>query len=76
MSPRYPNVTASTRELIIRYVSNNFRFIMLNPHKELQGDPKVSIGEMIIKTCINPLCIDYPKVTSGICKLSAITYIK
>ena len=31
MSPRYPNITASTRELIIRYVSNNFRFIILNP---------------------------------------------
>ena len=54
MSPRYPNVTASTHELIIQYVPNNFRFIILNPHKELQGDPKVSIEEKIIKTCINP----------------------
>ena len=31
MSPRYSNVTASIRELIIRYASNNFRFIILNP---------------------------------------------
>src|SRR6266516_4622894 len=31
MSPRYSNVTASIRELIIRYSSNNFRFIILSP---------------------------------------------
>src|SRR3989337_3341905 len=31
MSPRYFNVTASIRELIIGYASNNFRFIILNP---------------------------------------------
>src|SRR6266496_3185338 len=31
MSPRYSNVTASIRELIIRYASNNFRFIIFNP---------------------------------------------
>src|SRR5215216_5982339 len=31
MSPRYSNVTTSIRELIIRYASNNFRFIILNP---------------------------------------------
>ena len=31
MSPRYSNVTASIHELIIRYASNNFRFIILNP---------------------------------------------
>ena len=31
MSPRYSNVTASIRELIMRYASNNFRFIILNP---------------------------------------------
>ena len=31
MSPRYSNVTASIRELNIRYASNNFRFIILNP---------------------------------------------
>ena len=29
-------------------------FIILNPHKELQRDPKVSIGEKIIKMCTNP----------------------
>ena len=75
MSPRYPNVTTSTRELIIQYVSNSFRFIILNPHKELKGDPKVSIGEKN-KNMHQPLRIDNPKVTSGIRKLSAITYIK
>ena len=31
MSPRYSNITASIRELIIRYASNNFWFIILNP---------------------------------------------
>ena len=31
MSPRYSNATASIRELIMRYASNNFRFIILNP---------------------------------------------
>src|SRR3989337_2848153 len=31
MSPRYSNVTTSIRELIIRYASNNFRFIILKP---------------------------------------------
>ena len=31
MSPRYSNVTASIRELIIQYASNNFRLIILNP---------------------------------------------
>ena len=31
MSHRYSNVTASIRELIIWYASNNFRFIILNP---------------------------------------------
>src|SRR3989337_1205079 len=31
MSPRYSNVTTSIHKLIIRYASNNFRFIILNP---------------------------------------------
>ena len=31
MSPRYSNVTTSIRESIIRYASNNFRFIIFNP---------------------------------------------
>src|SRR3989337_4550913 len=31
MSPRYSNVTTSICELIVRYASNNFRFIILNP---------------------------------------------
>ena len=31
MSPRYSNVTASIRELIIRYASNKFRFVIFNP---------------------------------------------
>src|SRR3989337_4056934 len=31
MSPRYSNVTTSIRELIIRYASSKFRFIILNP---------------------------------------------
>ena len=31
MSVRYSNVTTSIHELIIRYASNNFRFIILDP---------------------------------------------
>ena len=31
MSPRYSNVITSIRELIIRYESNKFRFIIFNP---------------------------------------------
>ena len=31
MSPRYSNVITSIPELIIRYTSNNFRFIILDP---------------------------------------------
>ena len=31
MSPRYSNVTANFHELIMRYASNNLRFIILNP---------------------------------------------
>ena len=31
MSPRYSNVTTSISELIMRYASNNFKFIILNP---------------------------------------------
>ena len=31
MSPRYSNVTPSIRGSIIRYVSNNFRFIIFHP---------------------------------------------
>ena len=31
MSPRYSNVTTSINELIIHYLSNKFRFIILNP---------------------------------------------
>jgi len=31
MSPKYFNITISIHELIIRYASNNFRFIILNP---------------------------------------------
>ena len=31
MSPRYSNAATSIRELIIRYASNNFRFIIFNP---------------------------------------------
>ena len=54
MSPRYSYVITSIRELIIQYGSNNFMIIIFNPYKELQGDPKVSIGEKIIKKCINP----------------------
>ena len=39
MSPRYSNVTASIRELIIRYASNNFRFTIHNPTQRTTKSP-------------------------------------
>src|SRR3989337_2518091 len=76
MSPRYSNVTTSIHELIIRYASNNFKFIIFNPHKELQRvPPKFLIREKIMKTCNQPLCLNHPKVT-GIRELITKTYIK
>ena len=75
MSPRYPNVTVSTHELIVRYVSNNFRFIILIPQITTRR-PQSFNQRKDNKNVHQPLCIDYPKVTSGIRKLSSITYIK
>ena len=60
MSPRYSNVTASIRELIIRYASNNFRFIILNPHKEPQRVPQDFYRRNKDENVHQPLCIDYP----------------
>ena len=76
MSPRYSNVTTSIRELIIRYASNNFIIIIFNPHKELQGAPQSFYRRKDNENVHQPLCIDYPNVTSGIRELSAKTYIK
>jgi hypothetical protein len=41
MSPRYSNVTTSTRELITWYASNNFRFIIFDPtQRTSKSDPR------------------------------------
>ena len=45
MSPRYSNVTTSIRELIIRYASNNFRFIILNPTQRSSKSAPIFIPE-------------------------------
>ena len=62
MSPTYSNATASICDLIIRYASNNFRFIILNPTQrtsksaprflpEKQGRKCASIPMHILPQC-------------------------
>ena len=61
MSPRYSNVTTSIRELIIRYASNNFRFIIFNPHKELQRVPQSFYRRKEDENVYQPICLDSPR---------------
>ena len=44
--------------------------------KNLKECPEISTGETEDENVHQPLCIDYPNITAGIRKLSAITYIK
>ena len=76
MSPRYSNVTTSIRELIIRHASNNFRFIIFNPTQITSKSAPRFLPEKVGRNAHQPLCIGYPKVSSGIRELSAKTYIK
>ena len=45
MSPRYSNVTTSIHELIIRYTSNNFRFIILDPTQRTSKSAPIFLPE-------------------------------
>ena len=47
MSPRYSNVTMSIRELVIRYASNNFRFIIFNPTQRTSKSPPKFLSEKV-----------------------------
>ena len=76
MSPRYSNVTLSIRELIIRYASSNFRFIILNPTQRTSKSAQGFYRRNKDNNMHQPPCIDYPNVTSGIRELSAKTHIK
>ena len=44
----------SNQDFVLKLHQSKLVFIIFNPHKELQRDPKVSTREKIIKTCINP----------------------
>ena len=76
MSPRYSNVTTSIRGWIIRYASNNFWFIIFNPTQRTSRASRDFYRRKDYENVHQPLCIDYPNVTSGIRELSAKTYIK
>ena len=64
----YPRVRTkiTTKQIHINNIQSNT--------KNFKECPKISTGET--KNVHQPLCIDYPNVTSGIRKLSAKTYIK
>ena len=76
MSPRHSNVTTTIGGSIIRYASNNFIFIILNPTQRTSKSAPRFLQEKQRQDVHQPLCIDYPNVTSGIRELSTTTYIK
>ena len=76
MSPRYSNVTSSIRGHDYTIWITQSQFIYSTNTKDLKECPKISTGETEDENVHQPRCIDYPNVTSGIRKLSAITYIK
>ena len=76
MSPRYSNVTSSIRGYDYTICITLSQIHLFNQHKELQRVPLDSYRRNKDENVHQPLCIDYPNVTSGICELSAKTYIK
>ena len=76
MSPRYSNVTTSICGWIIWYASNNLRFIIFNPTQRTSKIVQDFYRRNKDENVHQPLCIDYPNVTSGIHELSSKTYIK
>ena len=69
MSPRCSNITASIHDLIIRCASNNLRFIILNPTQRTSKSAPRFLLEKQRQDVHQPLCIEYPNVTSGIREL-------
>ena len=56
MSPRYSNVTTSIHELIIRYASNNFRFIIFNPtQRTSKSAPRFLLEKQRQERASNPM---------------------
>ena len=76
MSPRYSNVTTSIRGSIIRYASHNPRFIIFNPTQRTSRVSQDFYRRKEYENAYQPLCIDYPNVTTEIRKLMTKTYIK
>ena len=76
MSPRYSNVPASIRELIIRYASNNFRFIILVPtQRTSKSAPRFLLEKQERKHASTPMH-RLPQCHLRNPELSAKTYIK
>ena len=56
MSPRYSNVTTSIHGSIIRYASNNFRFIIFNPtQRTSKSAPRFLPEKQVWKRASNPM---------------------
>ena len=65
MSPRYPNVTASTHELIIRCASNNFRFIISSPTQTTSKITPKFLSEKVGRKCVSTYVPRLPKCHHG-----------
>ena len=76
MAPRYSNVTASIRELIIRYASNNFRFIILNPTQRTSKSAPGFLSEKQGRKRASTPGHRLPQYHLGNLQVECITYIK
>ena len=74
MSPRYSIVTSSTCGHDYTICITQSQIHLFNQRKVLQRVPQ-SFYRRVKKVC-QPLCVDYPNVTTGIHELSAKTHIK
>ena len=76
MSLRYSNVTTSIRGYDYTICVTQSQIHLFNQDKGPQRVPQDSYHKNKDENVHQPLCIDYPNVTSGIRELSAKTYIK
>ena len=76
MSPRYSNVTSSFCGYDYMICITQSHIHLFNQHIEPQRVPQDFYRRNKDENVQQPLCIDYPIVTSGIRELSAKTYIK
>ena len=76
MSPRYSNVTTSTHGLDYTICITQSQIHLFKPTQRTSKSAPKFLPESQDENVCQPLCIDYPNVTSGIRELSAKTYIK